>query len=135
MVLRSRLIPAFVLVLAACGSGASGTTAPPPPPVATDGWLTLQLSSPTGNDGAVQFAVTGPGIDSITIIGYDGFSAMDNGVANLLVTGEISNGDIARIHVPDVSLTLRYHATIAAAAARGNYNLQPLDGYRATLVR
>ena len=133
--LLARLTPAFVLVLAACGSSASSTTAPPPPPVQTDGWLTLQLTSPTGNDGAVQFAVTGPGIDSVKIVGYDGFATTDNGVANLLVTGEIGNGDIARIHVPDVSLTLQYHATVAAAAARGTYNLQLLDGYRATLIR
>lgn len=126
---------ALAASLAACGSSTPTGATPPPPPGPTGGWLTLQLTTPSSNDGAVQFAITGPAIDSVSIIGYDGFSAADNGTMNLVVTGQVGNGDIARIHVPDLSLTVQYRATVAAAAARQTYALEAVDGYRAVLVR
>ena len=130
-----RFTPAMLLplaLLAACGASSPTSTEPSAP---TSGWLTLQLSSPSTNDGAVQFAISGPAIDSVSIIGYDGFAATDHGTVNLVVTGQIGNGDIARIHVADLTATSQYHATVAAAAARVTYALATLDGYRAVLVR
>jgi hypothetical protein len=121
-------------LLAACGAS-SPTSTPTEPTPPTSGWLTLQLATPSSNDGAVQFAISGPAIDSVSIIGYDGFAAADHGTVNLVVTGQIGNGDIARIHVADLSATNQYHATVAAAAARVTYALTALDGYRAVLVR
>jgi hypothetical protein len=128
------LAPIALFALAACSSdGLTSTTTPPPAP--TGGWLTLQLSSPHTDDGAVQFSVSGAGIDSVKLVGYDGFATIDNGTANLLVTGQVGNGDVARVFVPDLSLTSRYRASVAAAAARGTYALQSLGGYRVVLVR
>jgi len=49
--------------------------------------------------------------------------------------GAIANGDIARVFVPDLSLTSQYQASVAAAAVRGTYALQSLAGYRVVLVR
>jgi hypothetical protein len=131
----ARFAPAMLLplaLLAACGASTPTSTDPTTP---TSGWLTLQLTTPSTNDGAVQFAISGPAIDSVTIISYDGFAAASNGTVNLVVTGQIGNGDIARIHVADLSAALQYHATVAAAAARVTYALATLDGYRAVLVR
>lgn len=129
-----RLAPLALFALAACGSSSATTpTAPPPPP--TGGWLTLQLSSPHTDDGAVQFSVTGPAIDSVKLVSYDGFATIDNGTANLIVTGQVGNGDVARVFVPDLALTSQYRATVAAAAARGTYALQTLDNYRVVMVR
>jgi hypothetical protein len=129
-----KLVPLALFALAACSS--NSTTAPTAtPPGPTGGWLTLQLTTPRTNDGAVQFSVTGPAIDSVKIVTYDGFATIDNGTANLIVTGQVGNGDIARVFVPDLSLTSQYQASVAAAAVRGTYALQALDGYRAVLVR
>ena len=128
-----KLVPLVLFALAACNSSSTLPTTPPPGP--TSGWLTLQLSTPRTDDGAVQFSVSGPAIDSVKIISYDGFAAIENGSANLLVTGVVGSGDVARIYVPDLSHTSQYRATVAAAAARGTYALQVLDGYRAVLVR
>lgn len=83
----------------------------------------------------MQFSVSGPAIDSVKIVSYDGFATINNGTANLIVTGRVGNGDVARVFVPDLSLTSQYQASVAAAAARGTYALQVLDGYRAVLVR
>lgn len=128
------VFPLALLALAACSSGtATGLTTPPPAP--TGGWLTLQLATPHSDDGAVQFSVSGPAIDSVKLVSYDGFATIDNGTANLIVTGQVGNGDIARVFVPDLSLTSQYQASVAAAAVRGTYALQSLDGYRVVLVR
>ena len=129
-----KLAPLALFALAACSSSSATTTTTPPPPP-TGGWLTLQLSTPRTDDGAVQFSVSGPAIDSVKLVSYDGFATIDNGTANLIVTGQVGNGDIARVFVPDLSLTSQYRASIAAAAARGTYALQALDGYRVVLVR
>ena len=128
-----KLVPLVLFALAGCSSSANLPTTPPPGP--TGGWLTLQLSTPRTDDGAVQFSVSGPAIDRVKIVSYDGFAAIDAGSANLLVTGVVGNGDVARVFVPDLSHTSQYRATVAAAAARGTYALQVLDGYRAVLVR
>jgi hypothetical protein len=125
-------LPALLLALTACSAEVAATT---PPPAAKDGWLTLQLITPRTDDGAVQFNVTGPAIDSVSVVTYNGFATVNAGAANLVVTGQVGNGDVARVHVPDVSLAAAYHATVSAAAARQTYALQPLDGYRAVLVR
>ena len=129
----AKLVPLVLFALAACNSSSILPTTPPPAP--TGGWLTLQLATPRTDDGAVQFSVSGPAIDSVKIVSYDGFATIDNGNANLIVTGQVGNGDVARIFVPDLSHTSQYQATVAAAAVRGTYVLQALDGYRAVLVR
>jgi hypothetical protein len=102
---------------------------------ATPGWLTVQLDTPRADDGAVQFLVSGPAIDSVKAVGYDGYAALVNGEANLLVTGALTSGTVAQVHVPDVARSAEYHASIVAAAARATYALQDLSGYRAVLVR
>jgi hypothetical protein len=128
------LAPLILFALVACSSN-SATTPTTPPPGPSGGWLTLQLTTPRTDDGAVQFSISGPVIDSVRILSYDGFATIDSGIANLLVTGAIGNGDIARVFVPDLSQTSQYRATVAAVAARSTYALQALDGYRAVLVR
>ena len=127
------MVPAMLLALAACSPAAVAVTTPPPGP--TGGWLTLQLTTPRSDDGAVQFSVTGPGVDSVRILSYNGFATVDASGANLVVTGQVTSGDIARVHVTDLTFTTSFQATVAAAAARQSYDLQSLDGYRAVLVR
>ncbi len=95
----------------------------------------MQLTTPNSNDGAVQFSIAGPAIDSVAIVGYDGFAARTSNVANLVVDGQITSGDVARILVPDISLAGDYQASVSAAAARDSYELQSTQGYRAIIVR
>ena len=127
------LAAASVMLLAACSSQVS--TAPSTPAGPTGGWLTVQLTTPRTDDGAVQLSVTGPAIDSVTIVSYDGFATRGATETDLVATGNITSGDVARIHVPDLSRTTEYHASVSAAASRDSFALQLLDGYRAVLVR
>jgi hypothetical protein len=123
-----------MLFLGACSS--ESATAPTTPPAGpTGGWLTVQLTTPSTNDGAVQLSVIGPAIDSVKLVGYDGFDTNSGTQVNFVATGSIVSGDIARLYVPDLSKSGAYQATVTAAAARDTYTMQQLDGYRAVLVR
>lgn len=123
--------------LAACGSESptSSSNNPPVTPSPTAGWLTVQLTTPRTDDGAVQLSVSGPGVDSAKIVGYDGYAVVANSQANLIVTGGIASGTVARVFVRDVNKASQVQASVAAAAARGTYGLQDLTGYRVVLVR
>lgn len=125
---------ACAMALGACSPDA-GTTPPPPPPSPTGGWLTVQLNTPRSDDGAVQFQISGPSLDSATVIQYDGFAALDGNVANLIVTGNVASGTVARIHVSDVSRATEYRASVIAAADRNAFALQDITNYHALLVR
>lgn len=127
------LIASAAVLLGACSSDVA--TAPTTPAGPTGGWLTIQLTTPSSNDGAVQVAVTGPVIDSIKLVGYDGFNTNTGTEADFVATGSIISGDLARIYVPDLNQSGAYHSSVTAAAARDSYALQALDGYRAVLVR
>ena len=130
---RSILALALTAMLGACSSEVA--TVPTAPSGPTGGWLTVQLTTPRSDDGAVQLSVSGPAIDSVKIVSYDGFESHTATQADLVATGNIVSGDMARIHVPDLSRTTEYHASVSAAAARDSYALQDLGGYRVVLVR
>jgi hypothetical protein len=132
-------LAAFVVGLAACGTntptGTNSTSTSQTPAAPTGGWLTLQLTTPRSNDGAVQFVVSGPTIDSARVISYNGFATSTGSVANMVVTGQVASGTVGQIYVPDLSRTGEYQASVLAAAARDSYTLQDVSGYRAVLVR
>lgn len=129
------LLAVTATLLGACSSAATTTGPTPVPPAATGGWLTVQLTTPRTDDGAVQLSVSGPKIDSVKLVTYDGFETNSGTQVDLVATGNIANGDLARIYVPDLARTTEYQVSVTAAAARDTYVLQALDGYRATLVR
>ncbi len=135
---RSMMFAGMMVGLAACGTqtptGTSNTPAPTTPAAPTAGWLTLQLVTPRGDDGAVQFLVTGPGFDSVRVISYNGSTLISGDNANIIVTGAVSGGTVAQVHVADLSLAGDYQAQVVAAAARSSYALQDLTGYRALLI-
>lgn len=129
---------ALALVLTACGAnsgtGPSNSTTPPPP---TPGWLTVQLTTPNSNDGAVQLRVTGPSIDTIaTDARYGGVGQASSGAADLIVTGSIVGGTVARFRVADVNRSSSYSVRVVAAAQRSTWALRGnLADYRAVIVR
>ncbi|MES2124552.1 MAG: hypothetical protein V4503_07655 [Gemmatimonadota bacterium] len=129
-------LAALSILLGACGAqGPTSATPVAPTPVVTAGWLTVQLTTPRSDDGAVQLSVSGPGVDSASISGYDGFSVVGNSAADMVITGALTSGNIARVHLRDLSRTGDVRATLSAAASRGDYQLQDLTGYRVVLVR
>ena len=99
------------------------------------GVLNLQLDTPSTDDGAVQFTVTGPAIDSVRAVGYTGYGTSIPSASQLIVTGQVHDGIVARVFVHDIARASEYRVAVVAAAARGSYALQDLQGYGATLLR
>lgn len=133
-----RVVPALSLLvlLAACGasSPAGPDTSEQP---ATPGWLTVQLTTPFADDGALQLRVTGPSIDSIAPeTAYDGFGTVASGVGDVVITGTMANGNVARFRVTDVNRASQYSVVVVAAAQQTTYALRPNNAvYGAVIVR
>lgn len=131
-----RLLAALPLLafLAACGgsspTGSSGGND------ATPGWLSVELTTPHDDDGAVQLRITGPGVDSVVAsTPYNGYGITSGSSADLVLTGAIRTGRVARFRVADVSRSSQYVATVTAAAQGGSYALRGTSGYRTAIVR
>ena len=135
----ARAAGALLIVAAstACaGSSDSSLVDPTPEPTVTAGWLTVQLTNPNSNDGAVQLSISGPGLDSVRAASpYAGHGAVMSGVGNVVVTGSVGTGSVAQLWVRDLSKVAQFSANVSAAAARTTYALQDVSGYRATVVR
>lgn len=122
----------LALVLTACGGS---TPTGPETTTGTPGWLSVELTTPNADDGAVQLRVTGPGVDSVVATAaYNGYAAATSGAANLVLVGSVQSGVVARFRVPDVSRSSQYTASVTAAAQRGSYALRELSGYRTAIV-
>lgn len=126
------IVLSFAMLLVGCGAGspAGGDQS------ATPGWLTIQLSSPNSDDGAVQLRISGPGIDSVVPQApFDGFGTASGNTGHVVLTGVIGSGNVARFRVADVNRATAYSVSTVAAAQRGTFALRSTASYRATVVR
>ena len=128
MIMRRRLLPLLLLVLAsACGDGGPTEPAGPIP-----GILTVALTTPNPDDGALLLTISGGRVSTVDAAsaGYQVYTAQpDTTTTRVLVTGDIAAGDVVRIHVPDTRGAAAYHATIAQAASRTTFAQRVLTGY------
>jgi hypothetical protein len=109
-------------------TGCSNDTGP------TAGILNMTFSTQHANEGAVLLIVSGGPVDSIESLGYPIYSGRTGGdTLKLIITGQLSSGVLARIHIPDSRQSAAYGARVAQVAARGTYRLQDLAGYEVTL--
>lgn len=133
-----RALPALCLLLLLAACGASSPAGPDTGgQTATPGWLTVQLTSPYTDDGAIQLRVTGPTIDSIAPEPtLDGFGSVSGGTADVVVTGAVTTGNIARFRVADVNRASSYTVSVMAAAQQTSYALRANTSvYGAVIVR
>jgi hypothetical protein len=119
------LLLAGVSALIACSHDTIGPTA---------GTLTVNLTSPNSDDGAVLLTVSGGPIDSVASAGHQIYSArLDSNTLRLIVTGEVASGTIATIYLADMRLASSYSATVNQVAARGSYAQHDPASYTLTL--
>ena len=122
-----RTIITLALAGLAAGAGCGGGGDPTQPAA---GPLDLVLSTPNNGDGAILLTVSGAAIDSVSAAGYTTFATRASGTSwRVVVTGAITDGAIARIHVPNTGLAGSYSVTISDVAAQGTYALRNLSGY------
>jgi hypothetical protein len=108
--------------------GCSNSTGP------AAGSLEMTFSALQANEGAVLLVVSGGPVDSVESLGYPIYSARLGGdTLKLIVTGQLSSGPLARLHIPDNRRASTYNARVAQVATRGTYVLKDLAGYAVSL--
>ncbi len=119
----------------ACGDGSVTGPEPTPPPAPVRGWLNVQLTTPNSDDGGIVFTVAGGPIDSVRFV-HEGFaSAVSDSTWRFLSTGELSNGAIAQLLVPNVDMPSIYRPEIQQVAALVTYEQRDLAGYRLQVLK
>ncbi len=130
---RARWIFAMVATLsvgAACSDDPTGGTVPP-------GTLTLRLTTPHADDGAMVFDVSGPPIDS-ALAGNASLRLFTRRAGSSTVVGAVvgalANGAVVTLQVPDVGAAAAYTAQVVEVADRQNALRASLAGYALTVA-
>jgi hypothetical protein len=131
---------ATIMSIAACGGDATGPTpaVPPTPPAsATPGRLTVSLTTPNTDDGALLATLSGGVLDSITVVAGSTSrvqtarpSATTVRLIILAAPGQaVKAGELVSFWVPDVAQVARYSGSVEQVAARVTYAQRVLVGY------
>jgi predicted small lipoprotein YifL len=127
--IRLMALLAATVALAACDLVGPGE------PDADPGPADIVLASPRADDGAVMFSIGGGPVDSITSRGYGIFASVTGPSSHrVVVNGDLVNGPIARVWVPDRAALGPYTLSIEQVATRGSYTQRDSDGYVLTLT-
>lgn len=120
---------AMIGMIASCGGGSDGHDPDPGP-------LTLTLNTPNADDGALLFKVVGGAVDSISggVMVQDGNFAAVSGGTRVVLAGDITDGVVATIWVPDLANASRYSVTMEQVAVRGTNAQRSIAGYGITVA-
>src|SRR2546422_10229409 len=131
---RSRWIFAMVAALsvgAACSDNPTSGSA-------RAGTLTLRLTTPHADDGAMTFEVSGAPISMARLPStrrVNSRSDASTAVAMVgAVVGNFANGAVVTLHVPDMGAAARYTATVLEVADRQDALRASLAGYALTVA-
>jgi hypothetical protein len=120
---RALVLSAFLL---SCSSGSTGPTS---------GFLNVNISPLSGEEGALLFSVTGGPVESVEAVSGEVHSAqIDANTVRIVLTGIPSSGSVARLRVADINQASHYSAQIGQVAARSTYALRDPAGYSITLA-
>jgi hypothetical protein len=125
---RSRWILAMVAALSLGAACSNDPTSGAPRP----GTLTLRLTTPHADDGAMLFKVSGPPIDSATAVNPSlrlFTRRVDGSTIVGAVVGVVANGAVVTLQVPDVGAAAGYTARVLEVADRQNAVRASLTDY------
>jgi hypothetical protein len=125
--LRILALVATVGFVANCGGGGGGGGGGPEP-----GFLNLTLSTPNANDGAVLFRVVGGTVEDVLAgaMVQDGSFTIQPSLTRIVVAGNIVDGVVAQIEVPDIADVANYSVVMEQATIRtAPWTQQSLTGY------
>jgi len=94
----------------------------------------LKLSSAYSDDGGLFLTVAGGRVDSVDAPGLTVYSHRpDPSTLEIILTGSLVSGTVARLWLPDERQIPRYSARVNQAAARGSYIQRDPTTYRLTV--
>ena len=84
---------------------------------------------------AILLTITGGPVEQVTALGGQqvSFASPFSGTTKVVITGNLANGDLLRIRVPDVTLVYQAHAE--QAADKVTFALQEATEYQFTVHR
>lgn len=126
--MSARRLMALALLAAACGGGDPGPTDEPQP-----GHLRATLTTPNASDGALLVRIVGELSNLEAVGGYRIASAVTGTTTRLVLTGNVTGGDVLRFAVPDVRKLGSYLIIVDQVAARDTYALLDTGGYSLAL--
>jgi hypothetical protein len=100
------------------------------------GTLTLRLTTPHVDDGAMTFAVSGPPIDTAVAVNalLRLFTRREGGSTVVgVAVGALANGAVVTLQVPDVGAAAGYAARVLEVADRQDALRASLEGYALTV--
>jgi hypothetical protein len=100
------------------------------------GSVSLRLTTPHTDDGAMLFDVSGPPIDSVTAsnASLQLFTRRAGSTIVGAVVGVVANGALVTLHVPDVRAAAGYTARVLEVADRQDALRASLAGYALAVV-
>jgi hypothetical protein len=126
------MLSRWLVVVAGAPGLLIGCSGQPSAPVAAT--LHVSLSTPFTDDGALLFTVTGGRVDSVDAPGYTLYSSQaDPTTLQVILTGNLSSGIVAHVHIPDERVASQYSASISQVAARETYVERDPAAYRLEL--
>jgi hypothetical protein len=132
MKMDATLSRSWLVVLAGLLGILDGCFGQPSAPVAAA--LQVSLSTPLNDDGALLFTVTGGRVDSVDAPGYTLYTSRpDPATLQVILTGNVSPGIVAHLHIPDERVAWQYSATVSQVAARATYIERDPASYRLEL--
>jgi hypothetical protein len=118
----------LALLVAACASSDAVKTGA--------GTLTLVLAGSTGSEGALVVVVSGGPVSSVGgPAGYQVATNVDGAGTHVMVLGNVVNGGIATLNVPDVSQASAYVATVVQVADRASFGLIDPSRYQVSITK
>ena len=115
----------------------TGCSDPPTTIDARQGTLTLRLTTPNLDDGAIEFSVTGPPINSAVAVTASlrlFTRRVDDSTMVGVVVGDVANGALVTLQVPDVGAAAAYRARAIEVADRQDVLRESLTGYALTVA-
>lgn len=101
------------------------------------GTLTVRLTTPHADDGAVAFEVSGPSIDAVGAVNGSLrlFTRRVGATVVGVVIGAVARGAVVTLQVPDVGAAADYTARVVEVADRQNALRASLSGYALTVAQ
>lgn len=122
-----RVALAGVIIVTGCG----GEGVAP----ATPGTLSLRLATPNANDGALVVVISGGPVSAVHATGgLEVAREVDGAGTHLLIVGDLVEGVLATIDIPDIAHANAYVAVVEQVADRTSFGLLDAAGYHLTLV-
>lgn len=122
----------LLLLLTLLSGGCGGDGVAPPTP----GTLSLRLTTPNVNDGALVIVLSGGPVSAVhAAAGLEVVRQSDAAGNHILLIGDVTEGVVATFDVPDISRATAYVAVVEQVADRNSFSLLDAAPYRIAVVQ